>query len=153
MVMQLFVPVITVDNYGRVSSVTTEEIKIDMDDLSGILPVVNGGLGANTFTSGEQIVYNGSNFVSLANVTTSVSGTLTSSNTITSVTTDGYGRLTALTSSAIAIDVSQITSGTLTVARGGTGANTFTTNGVLFRSRYKCNFNRIIFYRRAHFNN
>jgi hypothetical protein len=126
-----FVPVITVDNYGRVSNVTVQEIKISMDDLDGILPVANGGLGANTFTNGEQVVYNGTNFVSLANVTTTVTGTLGTSNTITSVTTDGYGRLTALTSSAIAIDTSQITTGVLGVARGGTGANTFTTNGVV----------------------
>jgi trimeric autotransporter adhesin len=126
-----FVPVITVDDYGRVTGVTTVEIKIDMDDLTGILPVDNGGLGANTFTSGEQIVYNGTNFVSLANVTTTGSATLATSNTITSVTTDGYGRLTAFAATPIVLDTSQITTGTLGVARGGTGANTFTTNGVL----------------------
>jgi hypothetical protein len=126
-----YVPVVTVDNYGRVSGVTVEEIKVTIEDLSGILPVGNGGLGANTFTSGQQIVYNGTNFVSLANVSTTGSGTLATSNTITSVTTDGYGRLTAFTASSIAIDTSQITSGILGVNRGGTGANTFTTNGVL----------------------
>jgi hypothetical protein len=126
-----FVPIVTVDDYGRVSSVTTEEIKVTIEDITGILPVVNGGLGANTFTSGQQIVYNGTSFESLANVSTTGSGTLATSNTITSVTTDSYGRLTAFSASAIAIDTSQITSGTLGVARGGTGANTFTTNGVL----------------------
>jgi hypothetical protein len=126
-----FVPVVTVDNYGRVSGVTVEEIKVTIEDLSGILPVVNGGLGANTFTTGEQVVYNGTNFVSLANVSTTGSATLSTSNTITSVTTDGYGRLTAFAATPIAIDTSQVTSGILGVARGGTGANTFTTNGVL----------------------
>ena len=126
-----FVPVVTVDNYGRVSSVSVEEIKISMNDLDGILPVINGGLGANTFTSGEQIVYNGTNFVSLANVSTTITGTLSTSNTITSVTTDGYGRLTALTSSPITIDANQVTSGILPVVRGGSGASSFTLNGVL----------------------
>jgi hypothetical protein len=126
-----FVPIVTVDNYGRVSSVSVEEIKISMDDLDGILPVINGGLGANTFTSGEQIVYNGTNFVSLANVSTTITGTLSTSNTITSVTTDGYGRLTALTSNPITIDANQVTSGTLLVDRGGSGASSFTLNGVL----------------------
>ena len=125
-----FVPIVTVDNYGRVSSVSVVEIKISMDDLDGILPVING-LGANTFTSGEQIVYNGTNFVSLANVSTTITGTLSTSNTITSVTTDGYGRLTALTSSPITIDANQVTSGTLLVDRGGSGASSFTLNGVL----------------------
>lgn len=126
-----FVPVVTVDNYGRVSGVTVEEIKVTVEDLTGILPVVNGGLGANTFTTGEQVVYNGTNFVSLANVSTTGSATLSTSNTITSVTTDGYGRLTAFAATPIAIDTAQITTGILGVARGGTGANTFTTNGVL----------------------
>jgi hypothetical protein len=126
-----FVPVVTVDNYGRVSNVTVQEIKISMDDLDGILSVDNGGLGSNTFTTGEQVVYNGTNFISLANVTTTATGTLANSNTITSITTDGYGRLTAFTTQSIDINTSQITSGTLGVARGGTGANTFTTNGVL----------------------
>jgi len=126
-----FVPVITVDDYGRVTGVTEQEIKVQFDDLEGIIGVANGGLGANTFTTGEQVVYNGTNFVSLANVTTTATGTLANSNTITSITTDGYGRLTAFTTQAIDIDTSQITSGTLGVGRGGTGANTFTTNGVL----------------------
>jgi hypothetical protein len=67
----------------------------------------------------------------LANTTYVQTGTLTTSNTVSSITVDAYGRLTALTSSLIAIDAGQITSGILGVARGGTGANTFTTNGVL----------------------
>jgi hypothetical protein len=126
-----FVPVVTVDAYGRVSSVTEQEIKVQFDDLEGIIGVNNGGLGANTFTTGEQIVYNGTVFESLANVTTTGADTLATSNTVTSVTTDGYGRLTAFAATPIAIDTSQITSGILGVERGGTGANTFTTNGVL----------------------
>ena len=41
------------------------------------------------------------------------------------------GRIDAITNVTIAIAASQITSGTLGVARGGTGAGTFTTNAVL----------------------
>jgi len=44
---------------------------------------------------------------------------------------EANGRISSANSTAIAISASQITSGTLGVARGGTGANTFTTNGVL----------------------
>jgi hypothetical protein len=44
---------------------------------------------------------------------------------------EANGRISSANSAAIAIDASQITSGTLAVARGGTGAGTFTTNGVL----------------------
>jgi hypothetical protein len=44
---------------------------------------------------------------------------------------EANGRISSANSTAIAIDASQITTGTLAVARGGTGADTFTTNGVL----------------------
>ena len=47
-------------------------------------------------------------------------------NTITSFTTDAWGRVTAYTGAAIAIAASQITSGTLPVARGGTNQTSFT---------------------------
>ena len=44
---------------------------------------------------------------------------------------EANGRISSANSTAIAIAASAITSGTLGVARGGTGAATFTTNGVL----------------------
>ena len=44
---------------------------------------------------------------------------------------EANGRISSANSTAIAIDTSAITSGILGVARGGTGAGTFTTNGVL----------------------
>jgi hypothetical protein len=52
-------------------------------------------------------------------------------NTIAVFRTAANGQLTFASNVAIAIGASQITSGTLDVARGGTGAGTFTTNGVL----------------------
>ena len=44
---------------------------------------------------------------------------------------EANGRISSANSTAIAIAATQITSGTLGVARGGSGAGTFTTNGVL----------------------
>jgi hypothetical protein len=44
---------------------------------------------------------------------------------------EANGRISSANSTTIAIAASAITSGTLGVARGGTGAETFTTNGVL----------------------
>jgi hypothetical protein len=44
---------------------------------------------------------------------------------------EANGRISSANATSIAIAASQITSGTLGVARGGTGAETFTTNGVL----------------------
>ena len=77
------------------------------------------------------MINDGTSIASLANTTYVQTGTLSASNTVSDITVDAYGRLTALTSSLIAIDAGQITSGILGVARGGTGANTFTTNGVM----------------------
>jgi hypothetical protein len=58
-------------------------------------------------------------------------GSYGNANTIAVFTTAANGQLTFATNTAIAIGASQITSGTLSVERGGTGAGTFTTNGVL----------------------
>ena len=98
--------------------------------LSSAIAVVDGGTGATSFTSGQRVGYNGTNLVSIANNTTSVTGGLSAANTITSVTVDNYGQVTAYVGSAIAIDTSQVTSGTLPIARGGTNQTTFT-NGIV----------------------
>ena len=48
------------------------------------------------------------------------------------LTTDVYGRVSSVSNTQIAIDASQVTSGTLGVTRGGTGLSTVTTNGIVF---------------------
>ena len=58
-------------------------------------------------------------------------GSYGNASTVAVFTTAANGQLTFATNTAIAIGATQITSGTLGVARGGTGAGTFTTNGVL----------------------
>jgi hypothetical protein len=116
---------LTTDVYGRVTGYTTQAI-------SG-LTVGQGGTGVSTFTSGQLVVGAGTGALQgLANSTYTLTGGLSSSNTITSVTVDAYGRVTAVTGASIAISALQITSGTLPVARGGTGATTFTTNGITY---------------------
>lgn len=65
----------------------------------------------------------GNNLTTLANTTYVQSGTLTTNNTITSITVDAYGRFTNSTVSAI--------SG-LTVPQGGTGLATITQNGITY---------------------
>lgn len=104
------------DTYGRVTTFTQKKI-------SG-LAVDQGGTGRSTFDAGQLIVGNGTGaLVSIANSTYTATGTAASNNTLTSVTVDAYGRLTAATFSAI--------SG-LNVGQGGTGASTFTTNGIIY---------------------
>jgi hypothetical protein len=109
---------ITTDVYGRVTGFTQQEI-------SG-LSVPQGGTGASTFTAGRMLVGNGNGAIqAIANVTYTLTGTLGAAKTITSLTVDAYGRVSAAT----AEDISG-----LTVAQGGTGASTFTTNGIVFGS-------------------
>jgi hypothetical protein len=101
-------------------------------NLTQAITVPDGGTGANTFASGQILVGNGTGaLLSLANITYTQTGTLATSNTVTSISVDDYGRLTALTTSNIVIGTTQITSGILPVQRGGTGVETITTNGVL----------------------
>lgn len=115
---------LTVDAYGRTTAATFEAI-------SG-LTVAQGGTGVNTFNAGQIVVGDGTNGLKqIANVTYTQTGTLTTANTVSAITVDAYGRVSALTSSAIALGADQITSGTLGVSRGGTGASSFTSGALL----------------------
>jgi len=116
---------LTVDAYGRVTAATGADIAIDTSAItSGTLSVERGGTGQSSFTTGAILVGNGSGGLqTLANSTFTATGSGASNNTISSVTVDSYGRLTATTFSAI--------SG-LTVGQGGTGRSTFTTNGIIY---------------------
>jgi hypothetical protein len=115
---------LTVDAYGRTTAAT-------FADISG-LTVAQGGTGVNTFTAGQVVVGDGTNGLKqIANVTYTQTGTLTTANTVSAITVDAYGRVSALTSSAIGLDANQIVGGTLTVGRGGTGASSFTSGALL----------------------
>ena len=115
---------LSVDAYGRTTAATFEAI-------SG-LTVAQGGTGASSFGAGQIIVGDGTNGLKqLANVTYTQTGTLTTANTVSSITVDAYGRVSALSSSAIGIDANQVVGGTLTVTRGGTGASSFTSGALL----------------------
>ena len=104
------------DDYGRVTTFTQKKI-------SG-LQVDQGGTGQSSFTSGQLIVGNGSGALqSIANSSFTATGSAAANKTITSVTVDAYGRLTAATFADI--------SG-LTVTQGGTGASSFTTSGIVY---------------------
>jgi hypothetical protein len=120
-----YVPVITTDAYGRVSSVSNTQIAINASQIvDGTLGVPRGGTGQSSFTAGSIVIGNGTNgLLELSNTTFVATGTGASNNTISSVTVDAYGRFTAATFEAI--------SG-LTVPQGGTGASTFTTNGIVY---------------------
>ncbi len=118
------VPVITTDAYGRVSAITNTAISIDTAQItSGTLGFNRGGTGSTSYTTGALLVAGASGLLSLANSTYTLTGALQANNTLTSLTVDVYGRVTAATGTAI--------SG-LTVPQGGTGLSTITQNGITY---------------------
>lgn len=118
------VPVITTDGYGRVSGVSNTLIAINASQITaGTLLYARGGTGSTSYTTGQLLVAGDTGLLSLANSTYTVTGTAAANNTVTSMTVDAYGRVTAKTYAAI--------SG-LTVPQGGTGASTFTSSGVIY---------------------
>lgn len=99
--------------------------------LDTVLGVPSGGTGKSTFTAGQIVIGDGTNSLKqLAN--TGTAGTYGDAATVPVVTTDVYGRVSGVTNTAIAIDASQVTSGKLAVARGGTNNDTFTSGAALF---------------------
>jgi hypothetical protein len=109
---------LTVDAYGRVTAATGAAIAIDTAQItSGTLPLARGGTNQTSYTAGQRLVYDGTSLSSQANTSTTVTGGLAAANTITSLTYNSYGEVTAFTGAAIAIDTAQITSGTIADAR------------------------------------
>ena len=79
------------------------------------------------------LVANGAAFVANTDYTnlTISAGNYGTASAVASFKVEANGRISSANNTSIAIDASAITSGTLGVPRGGTGAGTFTNNGVL----------------------
>jgi hypothetical protein len=123
--------IITTDTYGRVSGITNSAIQIDATNVvSGKLAIAQGGTNNDTYTTGAAIYYDGTAIKTLAN--TGTAGTYGSVSSVPIITTDAYGRVSGVSNTAINIDTSAITTGTLGVVRGGTGISSYTANGVIF---------------------
>jgi hypothetical protein len=110
-----FIPVVTTDAYGRVSSVTNTAIAISSGVVTGVMTFAQGGANATSYTTGGLLTSNGTAFVSVAN--TGTAGTYGNAAFHPVITTDAYGRVSAVTNTAVAIDTAAITSGTLADAR------------------------------------
>jgi hypothetical protein len=124
------IPVLSTDAYGRVTSVTNTTVEISAAEVtSGIFPISRGGTNNSSYTTGTITYYDGDKIASLAN--TGTAGTYGDANTIPVISTDAYGRVSSVSNTSIALNASQITSGTLGVDRGGSGASSFTVKGVI----------------------
>ena len=110
-------------------------IAIDASAVTtGTLPIARGGTNQTTFTAGQRLVFDGTSLASQANTGFTLTGGVAAANTITSLTVNSYGEVSAVTAGAIAIAASQVTSGTLDVARGGTGLASYAVGDIIFAS-------------------
>ncbi len=151
------IPVFVVDANGHVTSVTNTAIAISAAAItSGILTVARGGTGkdatgivngsfliGNTVNTGFDIstiaqtapviVTNGKGTVTLSHASSGVTATGYGTGAlIPAIVVDVFGHITSVTNTSIAIAASQVTSGILSVARGGTGKDaTGLVNGAL----------------------
>ena len=124
------IPVLSTDAYGRVTSVTNTTVEISAAEVtSGIFPIARGGTNNSSYTTGTITYYDGDKIASLAN--TGTAGSYGEASRTLALTTDAWGRVSSITNTAIAIDTSQLISGTLGIARGGSGASSFTVKGVI----------------------
>lgn len=118
---------INVGNYGTLRANITGGT---VSSLASAITVGDGGTGATTFTTGQILVGNGTGaLTSLSN--TGTAGTYGSSSYIPVITTDAYGRISSVSNTAVAVDTSAITSGTLGISRGGTNNTSYTTGALL----------------------
>ena len=116
-------------NTATIGILTANTANIGSIILTSALPIGSGGTNNTTFTTGSLTFFDGTKLASFAN--TGTAGTYANASHVPVITTDAYGRVSAVTNTAISIDTSQITSGTLGFSRGGTGSTTYTTGTLL----------------------
>lgn len=118
-------PFITTDAQGRVTSVTLSDIAISQTQVDGLTTAFSGKVSTSTqVIAGTGLAgggaLSGNVTLSLGTVGTAQTALGSASKTVT-VTTDAYGRVTSLAEQNIAISGSQVSSGTVALANGGTG--------------------------------
>ena len=89
-----------------------------------------GGTNNTSFTGGQRIIYDGSKLASQANTTTTVTGTLGADKTITSLTYNSYGELTAYTGASIAITSGQVSGLAASATTDTTNASNITSGTI-----------------------
>jgi collagen type VII alpha len=83
-----------------------------VSSLAAPIAIADGGTNATSFTTNQRVIFDGAKLATRANTTTTVTGVLSTSNTITSFTTNAYGEVTEYNSAAISIVSSQVSDAT-----------------------------------------
>ena len=138
-----------------VQTLTAATLNVTNVVLDLPLDVQYGGTGLSTIpTNGQLLIGNGTDYtlstltagtgLTITNAAGSitpritntgvVAGSYGSASSVTTLTVNAQGQLTVAGNVAIAIAASQITSGTLVVARGGTGLASYTIGDIIFAS-------------------
>lgn len=119
-----------VDAYGLM--VNGLRIGTDASNVaSGVLPVVRGGTSTSTSTGSGAVVMNSAPYLSNATLSNATLGGICTSAFLQAPVLVGATLSNTTLVGSVFIDASRITSGTLAVARGGTGASTSTGTGVV----------------------
>lgn len=121
------VPTLTVTSQGLIALASNTPIQIAesqvtnlTSDLAGKVPITTSIFAGTGLTGGGDL--SADRTISMPNVGTA--GVYGSASKIPVFTTDAQGRVTLVTPTSVALDASQITSGTLPILRGGTGLST-----------------------------
>jgi hypothetical protein len=138
-----------------VQTITAVTFNVDNVVLTLPLEVIYGGTGLTTIPSnGQLLIGNGVDYtlntltagtgLTITNGagsitpritnTTVIAGSYGSASSVTTLTVNAQGQLTVAGSVVIAIAASQITSGTLSVVRGGTGLSSYVVGDIIFAS-------------------
>lgn len=121
------------NNYLANSSITINGSSVSLGGSVTVTATASNALTIGTGLSGSS--YNGSTPVTIAISSTGVSAaTYGSASSVPAIVVNAQGQITSATDTSIAIAASQVTSGTLAVARGGTNLASYTAGDLLYAS-------------------
>lgn len=121
------------NNYLANSSITINGSSVSLGGSVTVTATASNALTIGTGLSGSS--YNGSTPVTIAISNTGVSAaTYGSASSVPAIVVNAQGQITSATDTSIAIAASQVTSGTLAVARGGTNLASYTAGDLLYAS-------------------
>jgi Chaperone of endosialidase len=107
--------------------------------LSSVVAIADGGTNASSFTSGQLTYFSGTSLASLAAQSYSSTG-LATTNTVTSVTLDSYGRLTNVTSTPITAQAGYLIGSTLSA---NVTSSSLTTVGTITSGTWSASFGAV----------